>query len=304
MAYQTKYQITSFKTSKSSTFATKFCKVCFDSGKSKEEYTSHFIRETPDKNSKVVCPTLLSLTCQYCKGSGHTPRYCPILEEKQHSQELKMKKPSTKTFIPVFVKKENGKKELKSDFFQKGEEPTTKTKTIKLLINDVEIPIPKEEKKTITRKQKHTIPLVPRSVYINHFELLNQDDQDEQEEEEEQQQQNEMDNNQKQFPSKIGMKERKKNCIGSGAWSKPLQPMNSQSCQKDILSSENEIDNQKENSKPFSFKDALLIQKEEPQNEDENDGEDNQEDDDNETSNLGCYDDMERMEWGDFLLDM
>lgn len=294
MAYQTKYQITSFKTSKSSTFATKFCKVCYDTGKSKDEYTSHFIRETPDKNSKVVCPSLLSLSCQYCKGKGHTPRYCPILEEKQHSQELKMKKPNTKTFIPVFVKKENGKKELKTDFFQKGQESTTKT--IKLLINDVEIPIPKEEKKTITRKQKPTIPMVPRSVYINHFELLNHDEQQEEEEE----QQDEMDNNQIQFPYKIGMKERKKNCIGSGAWSKPLQPMNnSQPCQKDILSSQTEIDNEKENNKPISFKDALLIQKEEPQNEDENDGED----DDNETSNHGCYDDyMERMEWGDFLL--
>jgi hypothetical protein len=58
----------------------KFCKVCHDSGKEESLYTSHFIRETRDPNSRVVCPTLLSLECRYCFKKGHTRNYCPTLK--------------------------------------------------------------------------------------------------------------------------------------------------------------------------------------------------------------------------------
>ena len=69
-----------------------FCKVCLDAGKSESEYTSHFIRETRDPNSKVVCPTLLALECRFCFGQGHTVKYCTVLikkeKEKNRSQKL------------------------------------------------------------------------------------------------------------------------------------------------------------------------------------------------------------------------
>jgi hypothetical protein len=59
----------------------KYCKVCHDAGKSESEYQSHFIRENTNPNSKVVCPTLLSLECRYCSKKGHTVKYCKILEK-------------------------------------------------------------------------------------------------------------------------------------------------------------------------------------------------------------------------------
>lgn len=59
---------------------TKFCKVCKDAGKSEDIYTSHFVRETPDKSSKVVCPTLLSQNCGHCGNAGHTSGYCKQLK--------------------------------------------------------------------------------------------------------------------------------------------------------------------------------------------------------------------------------
>jgi hypothetical protein len=62
----------------------KYCKVCHDAGKSETEYMSHFIRESSLPNSKVVCPTLLSLECRYCSKRGHTVKYCKILEKDKN----------------------------------------------------------------------------------------------------------------------------------------------------------------------------------------------------------------------------
>jgi len=62
-----------------------YCKVCHDSGKSEELYTSHRVK---DQTGKVVCPTLLALECNYCYAAGHTVKYCPVLKEKE---EMKRK---------------------------------------------------------------------------------------------------------------------------------------------------------------------------------------------------------------------
>jgi hypothetical protein len=62
---------------------TPFCKVCFDAGKPKSIYTSHYTRENPAPGSKVVCPLLLSQKCNYCHKPGHTIRYCSILRKNK-----------------------------------------------------------------------------------------------------------------------------------------------------------------------------------------------------------------------------
>ena len=61
----------------------KFCKVCKDAGKTESEYTSHFVRASPDANSKVVCPTLLEQKCRHCDQAGHTYKYCPMVIQKE-----------------------------------------------------------------------------------------------------------------------------------------------------------------------------------------------------------------------------
>ena len=65
-----------------------YCKVCHDSGKSEAVYTSHFIRESIDPNSKVLCPTLLALECRFCFCKGHTVKYCSALK-KRNSERLR-----------------------------------------------------------------------------------------------------------------------------------------------------------------------------------------------------------------------
>jgi hypothetical protein len=72
------------KKNSANTDVKKYCKVCHDAGKSEIEYLSHFIRESRDPNSKIVCPTLLSLECRYCSNKGHTIKYCKILEKNKN----------------------------------------------------------------------------------------------------------------------------------------------------------------------------------------------------------------------------
>jgi hypothetical protein len=62
-----------------------FCKVCFDTGKSENEYRSHYVKNIPGPNGVVVCPTILSVECRYCKSIGHTVSKCPSLKSKSLS---------------------------------------------------------------------------------------------------------------------------------------------------------------------------------------------------------------------------
>ena len=60
-----------------------FCKVCYDAGLSTEEFTSHFVKDQPGPNGRVVCPTLLAQKCLICGVPGHTSSYCP--DNSSHS---------------------------------------------------------------------------------------------------------------------------------------------------------------------------------------------------------------------------
>ena len=62
--------------SATATSTTPFCKVCRDAGKPEKEYTSHFVKDQPGPNGKVVCPTLLNQACRICNKTGHTSSYC------------------------------------------------------------------------------------------------------------------------------------------------------------------------------------------------------------------------------------
>lgn len=64
-------------TSSATATATPFCKVCCDAGLPADKYNSHYVKDQPGPNGKVVCPTLLSQKCLICGVPGHTTRYCP-----------------------------------------------------------------------------------------------------------------------------------------------------------------------------------------------------------------------------------
>jgi hypothetical protein len=60
----------------------KFCKVCFDAGKSESVYTNHTVKTKNLMTGKMdtTCVTLLALNCRYCFENGHTVKFCPVLE--------------------------------------------------------------------------------------------------------------------------------------------------------------------------------------------------------------------------------
>ena len=54
-----------------------FCPVCKKNGRPESEYNSHFIRETSDENSPIMCPFILSMECNHCGEKGHLVAKCP-----------------------------------------------------------------------------------------------------------------------------------------------------------------------------------------------------------------------------------
>jgi len=66
----------------------KQCTFCMKAGEAESVYKSHFIRESPDPNSKVVCPLLLATICPNCDKLGHTYKNCPktLADEKDRKR--------------------------------------------------------------------------------------------------------------------------------------------------------------------------------------------------------------------------
>lgn len=98
----------------------KFCKVCQDAGKSESEYTSHFVRDSPGPNGKVICPTLLSQNCRGCGINGHTYKYCPLVKQgaKEDRREQRWKQAEEK--LVQSVKAPQEKKEVKEIVVKSG----------------------------------------------------------------------------------------------------------------------------------------------------------------------------------------
>ena len=82
-----------FKTNK-----TPFCKICFDFKRPEEEYTSHWVKDKPGPEGKVICPHLLNMECRYCHEKGHLLSNCPILKQNKERKQKTHKKQSG-TFI-------------------------------------------------------------------------------------------------------------------------------------------------------------------------------------------------------------
>jgi hypothetical protein len=72
---------------------TPFCKVCYDAGLPTENFTSHFVKDQPGPNGRVVCPTLLAQKCLICGIPGHTSSYCP--DNSSVSSSSTLQKPNS-----------------------------------------------------------------------------------------------------------------------------------------------------------------------------------------------------------------
>lgn len=77
------------------------CNACAKAGKP----SNHF---TKDRAGKVICPTILSTQCRYCKEVGHWAdiKFCPALQQKEKNDRLRAdRKRRERDVVDVKVKK-------------------------------------------------------------------------------------------------------------------------------------------------------------------------------------------------------
>lgn len=60
-------------------------------------YNTHFIRESPNKNSPITCPELLKTKCRFCFVSGHTVSHCPAITNNTSQNYSKIQVPVVTT---------------------------------------------------------------------------------------------------------------------------------------------------------------------------------------------------------------
>ena len=82
-----------------------FCRVCFNKGKSKKVYRSHYIWSEKNMSGVIVCPELkdlLTMECHYCHEIGHSIGYCYKLKMRDfgccHCDTFKHKQKNCKLY--------------------------------------------------------------------------------------------------------------------------------------------------------------------------------------------------------------
>ena len=158
-----------------------FCPVCRSAGKTEEEYTSHYVRSSRERDASVTCPVLLNRACYTCGEKGHTPKYC-----KKAKTDIGTRRSGKHIGIPVYSK-HKGKKELVGTL-EAPEEPVVKPgtggegKRVRLLIDEVEVNAPgapmKEAPMTLALEKKALVKSMKPVNLANQFECLGADESD------------------------------------------------------------------------------------------------------------------------------
>ena len=91
---------------------TPFCKFCFDRKQSEEVYTSHFVKDQPGPNGKVVCPLLLAQQCANCGQHGHVTSRCSKSRSNRNDRRRRSKPSGNKlgAWIKPSDKKQHSRK--------------------------------------------------------------------------------------------------------------------------------------------------------------------------------------------------
>ena len=126
-----------------------FCKVCKDAGKTPDEYNTHWVKTL---EGEVCCPTLLSQSCRYCHQSGHTVKFCKVIEKEKYVEQ----------------RNSNVQKYVESKIVTKTKTSTVSTNTFALLYSsDSDDEKPKHKKRKTTKRTTEAVVQVPTPVVKN-----------------------------------------------------------------------------------------------------------------------------------------
>ena len=116
-----------------------YCKVCHDAGKSETMYTSHTVKKYNVNigQFETTCPTLMGLECRYCFKTGHTVKFCTILEQNKKIDTQRKKDMSRLPLIPV-KKEEETKKKFNSKFASLEEDSSDDEEEVKVVVKVVD----------------------------------------------------------------------------------------------------------------------------------------------------------------------
>ena len=120
---------------------TSFCKVCRDAGRPESEYTSHFVKDQPGPNGKVVCPMLLNQACRICENPGHTSSYCP--QYRSRREEPRREEPRREE---RYIEREQPRRDYREERYIEREQPRREERYI-------EREQPRREERYIEREQ-------------------------------------------------------------------------------------------------------------------------------------------------------
>lgn len=108
---------TTTKTTNTNT-KTPYCKVCHDAGCPESEYTSHYVKDQPGTNGKVICPTLLNQACRICHQKGHTSTYCSRYRPRQPAAEERPREER-----PRYIEREEPLRDERPRYIEREERP-------------------------------------------------------------------------------------------------------------------------------------------------------------------------------------
>ena len=75
--------------SRQSSQVKKHCPVCAKAGMPEEVYSTHYVRESRDPNSRVTCPMIKFNKCGKCGKTGHFSSTCMVVQRRPENPVVK-----------------------------------------------------------------------------------------------------------------------------------------------------------------------------------------------------------------------
>ena len=131
------------------------CKVCKDAGKSESIFSSHWVK---DNAGTVICPTLLSQNCRYCRLPGHTITHCTLVQDRNNLRN------NIKSTLAVMKKEEKVQKEKEKVKAEKPMSSSSGSRFAAFIDYDDDEPVIEKPSQKPSQKPKEEYPALSGGI--------------------------------------------------------------------------------------------------------------------------------------------